>query len=303
MYRPEVVVARLAGGQAIEVACYNTVLGADSPLNESYLARWREIAAKVGLPEAYVAAVQMPTRAVAGFGDRITDVLGRALGGDLVGAYFVGSVALGGFVPGESDVDVVAVSEAALSGADKGRVAAAIVEASGTCPARGLEFTLYRREIAGSPPRGADFEVNVNGGPRMPVEVHLDAATEPGFWYVLDRAVAYSSGVVISGPPPREVFAAVPRSTILEAMQGSMAWHGAHEKATLYSVLNACRAWRFAEEDVLGSKLEGAAWARERWPDAGVIDAAVALRRGEAAVLDEAAVDALLEAVLQRLAR
>jgi hypothetical protein len=81
-----------------------------------------------------------------------------------------------------------------------------------------------------------------------------------------------------------------------------MAWHRVHEKATLYSVLNACRAWRFADEDVLGSKLDGAAWARRRWPDPALIDAAVALRRGEAApALEDSAVDDLLSAVLTRL--
>jgi aminoglycoside adenylyltransferase-like protein len=66
----------------------------------------------------------------------------------------------------------------------------------------------------------------------------------------------------------------------------------------LYSVLNACRAWRFVELDVLGSKLDGAEWARLRWPDPDVIDAAVACRRGEETPrLDEAAVDALLASV------
>src|SRR5665213_3068339 len=159
----------------------------------------------------------------------------------------------------------------------------------------------YRREVAGSRPEGADFEVNANGGPRMPTAVHLDSTSEPGFWYVLDRAIAHRAGLAISGPPAQGIFADVPRSTLLEAMYESMVWHRAHEKATLYSVLNACRAWRFAAVDVLGSKLEGAAWAHARWSDAGVIDAAVALRRGETATLDEAAVDALLASVATRL--
>jgi hypothetical protein len=243
----------------------------------------------------------MPTPELAAFGDQVKEVLARTLGPHLVGVYFVGSVALGGYVPGESDVDIAAVSESALTDLQKQRVASAIVEASAACPARGLEFTLYRREIAASRPTGADFEVNANGGPRMPKAVHLDAAAEPGFWYVLDRAIAHRSGVAISGPPPRTIFADVPRSTLLEAMYESMTWHRAYEKATLYSVLNACRAWRFAEQDVLGSKLEGAAWARDRWADKGVIDAAVALRRGEDAALDDSAVDALLSAVATRL--
>jgi hypothetical protein len=237
------------------------------------------------------------------FGGRVAEAVADTVGGDLVGAWFVGSLALGGYVPGESDIDIAAVCEVALSLRQKRQVASAIVEVSEGCPARGLEFTLYRREVAGSLPRGADFEVNANGGPRMPTAIHLDPGAESGFWYVLDRAIAHRGGVVISGPPASEVFADVPRSVLLNAMLESMAWHRVHEKATLYSVLNACRAWRFAEENVLGSKLEGAAWARRRWPDTGVIDAAVALRRGEAApALEGPAVDDLLSTVLTRLA-
>lgn len=237
------------------------------------------------------------------FGGAVAEVLGDTVGGDLVGTWFVGSVALGGYVAGQSDVDMVAVCETALTAPQKQHVAAAIVEVSRTCPARGLEFTLYRREVAGSPPIGADFEVSANGGPRMPTAIHLGPAAEPGFWYVLDRAIAHRAGVVITGPPASGIFADVPRHTLLDALSQSMAWHRVHEKATLYSVLNACRAWRFADEGVLGSKLEGAAWARERWPDTEVIDAAVALRRGkDTSPLAGSAVDDLLSAVLTRLA-
>jgi hypothetical protein len=80
-----------------------------------------------------------------------------------------------------------------------------------------------------------------------------------------------------------------------------MAWHRAHEGVSPYSVLNACRAWRFAADDVLGSKLEGAAWVRARWHDTGLIDAAVAIRRGEDASLEDSGVDALLSEVVTRL--
>ena len=177
----------------------------------------------------------LPPEIVA-FGDQVADVLARTVGSDLVGVYFVGSVALGGYVPAESDVDIVAVAESALSQAHKQRVASAIVEVSGVCRARGVEFTLYRREIASSPPTGgADFEVNANGGPRMAIAVHADATLESGFWYVLDRAIAHRSGVVISGSPPGTVFVDVPRGTILHAMYKSIVWHRAHEKASFYS--------------------------------------------------------------------
>lgn len=172
-----------------------------------------------------------------------------------------------------------------------------LVDLTGTCPARGLEFTLYRREVAASRPEGADFEVNVNGGPRMPPSINLDAREEPTFWYVLDRAIAHRRGVAISGAPASEVFADAPRRTVLDAMVESMRWHRQHERATLYSVLNASRAWRYAAEGVLGSKLDGAAWARERWRQPDLIDAAVELRHGRRGHLEEPEVVEFLDHV------
>ncbi len=147
----------------------------------------------------------------------------------------------------------------------------------------------------------ADFELNVNGGPRMTGEIHLDSRTEPRFWYVIDRAIAHRSGVAICGPPPAEVFADVSRRALLDAMIESMRWHRAHEEEKLHSVLNATRAWRFADEDVLGSKLKGAAWARERWSNSEVIDAAIDLRHGRPATLDPHEVNALLDHVETKL--
>ncbi len=234
---------------------------------------------------------------VASFGRELARRLVEALDGGLVGAYFVGSIALGGYVANESDVDIVGVSEHQILAESKLRVADAVLECTTECPARGLEFTLYRQEVAGAPPERADFEVNANGGPRMPRSVHLDPDAEPGFWYVLDRAIAHRAGIPIVGPPGRQVFADVPRNALLAAMKDSMRWHRDNEGATLHSVLNASRAWRFAVEDALGSKLEGAAWARSRWPNAELIDSAVALRQGKRADLRAPQVDELLEYV------
>jgi Domain of unknown function (DUF4111) len=231
------------------------------------------------------------------FGLQLVRRLAEALGGGLVGAYFVGSIALGGYVADESDVDIVGVSEHQVPAGAKLRIADAVLECTTACPARGLEFTLYRQEVAGAPPRGADFELNANGGPRMPQSVHLDPDLEPGFWYVLDRAIAHRAGLAIVGPPGPQVFADVTRDALLAAMRDSMRWHRDHEGATLYSVLNASRAWRFAAEDSLGSKLEGAAWASSRWPNPELIESAVALRHGKPADLRASHVDELLEYV------
>lgn len=233
----------------------------------------------------------MSTTEVTGFGERVADVLANALDTELIGAYFVGSVALGGYTSGVSDLDIAAVCESPLSEAQKRRSASAVLEASGGCPAHGLELVVYRADVVGSPD-GSGFELNVNAGPRMPTLVQLTASDQPGFWFVIDRAVAHRSGATIIGLPASSVFAEVPRRTVLEAMQASMTWHRDHEEASPNAVLNACRAWRYAEDDVLGSRVAGAAWARDRWPDTDVIDTALALRGGAHGQMDASAVAA-----------
>ncbi len=237
------------------------------------------------------------------FGHEIAAILASALRDELVGAYFVGSIALGGYVRGESDIDIVALCRDELGDERKKALATRLLEATINCPARGLEFTLYRAEVASCPPKDADFELNVNGGPRMRRHARLSSQGEPRFWYVLDRALAHNQGIAICGPPSREVFSRVPRQLLLEVLGESMRWHREHEKAMFYSVLNASRAWRFAVEDVLGSKLDGARWARGRWRASSLIDAAVDLRHGRPARLDTVEVDRFLAHVERVLAR
>jgi predicted nucleotidyltransferase len=243
-----------------------------------------------------------PPEDVVGFGHAVAAVLGAVLTDELVGVYFVGSVALGGYVVGQSDIDILALCRSGVDEETKAALTERLLEAAVDCPARGLELTLYRAEVASAAAKNADFEVNVNGGPRMPRNVHMSSHGEPRFWYVLDRAIAHRRAVAISGPPAAEVFSDVTRRLLLEVMGESMRWHREHEKATLYSVLNASRAWRFAVDGVLGSKLEGAAWARHRWAPS-LIDAAVDLRHGRPARLDVDEVDRFLAHVEGALAR
>jgi hypothetical protein len=241
-----------------------------------------------------------PDEDVRAFGETVSAALQSTLGHQLIGCYFLGSIAVGGYVPGESDVDIAAVCNRRLDASERLTVAEAVERTVSECPARGLEFTLYRAEVVSRPPAddGPDFEVNVNGGRRMDRVVRVDSAGQDAFWWTLDRAIAARAGVVITGPEPRDVFADVGREALLSAMVESMRWHRQHERATLYSVLNAARAWRYAETGELGSKLDGAAWAMLHWANPSVIDAAVDLRHGRPADLTVSHVEELLDHVL-----
>lgn len=227
---------------------------------------------------------------VAAFGEVVAARLASVLGDDLIGAWFIGSIALDGYVPGESDVDIAAMCRDALADDVRRAVADAVEPILDSCPARGLEMSVHLL--------GGEWQVNVNGGPRMEHTRHFDASAEPPFWWTLDRAIAARCGVPIIGPPAADVFPPIVRDVLLDAMAASMRWHREHEGPTLYSVLNACRAWRYAETDELGSKLAGGAWARARWHRPEVIDAGIALRHGRPASLDAASVDELLAHVV-----
>jgi hypothetical protein len=231
------------------------------------------------------------------FGKDVAVALKDALGGDLVGVYFVGSVALGGYVPGESDGDVIGVARSQVADGLRLPIADAVARITPSCPARGLEFTLYRSEVVAGAPDGADFELNANGGPRMERTLHLDAGAEPGFWYVLDRAIAHRYGIAIVGPPAAGVFAAVARATLLDAHDPVDAMAPRTREGDPVLGAECLPGVAVRRRRRLGSKLDGATWARMRWTRPDLIDAAVELRHSRPATLDGADVKELLKHV------
>ena len=54
---------------------------------------------------------------------------------------------------------------------------------------------------------------------------------------------------------------------VVRAFAGELRW-AAERASPSYQVLNACRAWRFLDEDVLCSKTAGGEWALQRVRDA-----------------------------------
>ena len=199
---------------------------------------------------------------------------------DLAGVYVIGSLALGGYVPGRSDIDVVAVSTSALPIEAKRSMVASVSHPNLACPSRGLELVVYERAVVTTPTPGAAFSINLNSGPAMEESVSFDPATEPAHWFVLDRSIARSNGIGLFGPPSNEMFAELPRAWVIEAVVESLRWHRAHEGAGANVVLNALRSLRFAREGIWSSKVEAGRWALGGGEDRAVIDAALALRAG-----------------------
>ncbi len=168
------------------------------------------------------------------YGHTVAGRLQETLGNDLRGAYLSGSVALGGYVPGHSDIDLFAVCQYSLEVEEKQTVADVIAEEAANCPTRGMEFVLYSQEVVAKPSRRPRFEINLNAGPQMPYHLSFDPASEPSHWFVLDISIVREYGLPLVGPPAGEVFALIPQPWVLDALDNSLAWHAGHETLLHY---------------------------------------------------------------------
>ncbi len=229
------------------------------------------------------------------YADQLTGVLRHVVGHDLRAVYLIGSTVMGGYVPGASDVDVLAVTERRLIVSEKDRLVADV--SAVPCPARGVELVVYPIAAVVDPERSPRFELNCNVGPRMKTRVSYEPGADARHWFLLDLAMAREHARPIVGPPPGELIGPIARAWILEALSESLAWHRAADAIEDdNAVLNACRTWRFATEGVWSSKDEAAAWARSRGATQ-LIDAAVELRRSGVGELDRGEVRRFLDSV------
>jgi len=242
--------------------------------------------------------------------DRVVATLRDDLGPDLVGVYLQGSLAMGAFTPGRSDIDALAVCERRLSVERSTAIGEALAAIPTPTSGGDLEFTLLPREALSFP--GAPvFEVHVRTHDEpFVVDGHEPDGDEN---LVVDAAMTRARGRSLYGPEPEEVFPEPDRASLIEAFRGEaevarregVGWwedHDFPEAASMaYQVLNGARTLRYLATGELGSKAEGAAWLEGIDPDPGVhaiLAAALTYQRGGVPDLPDARlVDAFLDRV------
>ncbi|MDG4751865.1 nucleotidyltransferase domain-containing protein [Micromonospora sp. WMMD718] len=227
--------------------------------------------------------------------DYLAEVVRRSrdvLGEDLVGAYAAGSVGLGAYQPGRSDVDVALVAAGPMPEPDKRLLVNRLRHESLPCPARGLELVVYRRDVAASGTPEPGFEVELNTGATMPFRATYDPADRPAadgrFWYALDRSILRQSGRTLLGPPAADVFADPPPEALRALLADALRWWlalptppgdepapGAED-----AVLGACRALVRIRDGVWLGKVDAGLRVAADDPDAPLIRASIAARRG-----------------------
>jgi predicted nucleotidyltransferase len=204
-----------------------------------------------------------------------------ALGDDLIGIYLYGSYVSGGFDPGISDLDLVAVTSRDADRLDLARLERTHLAFAGRHPEWNDRIeTVYVGVDTLRSFRTSRGRIAVIS-PGEPFHLRDDpVAAWVQNWYLVRE-----TGIALFGPPASTL---VPPVTWADFVAGSRRYAGEiasqdlndHSPGHLaYVILTMCRARRVVETGTYGSKQEAAAWARERDPDrAWLIDAALRCR-------------------------
>jgi Nucleotidyltransferase domain len=237
---------------------------------------------------------------IAAYGRELVERLRQALGDELVGVYAGGSLALGDYEHGRSDIDVAAVVRRPLDRGRKEEIVAAVRHEALACPGRGLELVVYTEDAARRSGVDPGFELNLNTGTGMAFRADLEPGEEETHWFAVDRSILAGHGVALFGPPARAIFAPIERQALLAVLGEGLRWWGAAAPANPDAVLNASRSLHFAVTRRWTSKRRAAAWAAERGLEPDLVAGALAARE-DGAALEPERVRVFLAAVAARL--
>ena len=190
---------------------------------------------------------------------------GTILGAEFVGLYLYGSLSLGDFTPGSSDVDFLIVTRTVLPTATQESLAAlhARLAASELPYARKLEgwyfpLAALRRDdpAARVPTIGADWPFGLS---------------EPGAVWIIERWIVRERGVTVAGPSPDTLIDPVSPEALRGAVRallrdfwaqqlGGPEWLRPRDYQA-FAILTMCRALHTLAVGTVVSKPAAAAWA------------------------------------------
>jgi streptomycin 3"-adenylyltransferase len=230
---------------------------------------------------------------------KVASATAAASGSQLAGVYLHGSAVLGGFDARRSDVDVLVVCDGPMTSAQQSAVAEALSEQRLPCPGRGLELSIVTLQVAQHPVAEPAFELHLTTAPEdtKVINGHLRGG-DPDL--VLHFAVCRRAGLSAA-----EVFGPVADDLVFAQLATELRW-GAEHVPGEYAVLNACRAWRFAVDGALVSKIDGGQWAlvRTHGPDRELVKIALDKQRSiSSAELDRGVVEQFVQQVFSHLTK
>jgi hypothetical protein len=206
--------------------------------------------------------------AVRGQLDRLTSALQTTLGDALVGLYMHGSLALGCFNKTTSDIDVLGVTERALTEDEKLAFVDLLLGISlDPYPVEADVVSVVQLQDWRHP---SPFELHYSEWRRDRWTAHpratLASFPTENADLVAHVAVTRERGIALLGPGPKDVFPKVPDADLRDSLLRDLEWSRTAAPA-VYGILSPCRIWATLATSGLHSKASGARWALPRLPE------------------------------------
>ncbi|OWA35586.1 hypothetical protein B9G55_13255 [Saccharibacillus sp. O16] len=188
----------------------------------------------------------------------------QALGDRVAGIYLHGSLAMGGFNPASSDIDLLVVVSGDPAREELLKLSRLTLDLHATLPTgRNIEYTVVKKEGLQSVvcPTPAVYHYSSLHRPRYEENPDYLCAYYDDPDLASQIVVAYERGFVLYGKPLRTCMPAVPREAYLRSILHDVAdAEAAIGDAAMYVTLNLCRVLLFLTQGHVASKREGGLW-------------------------------------------
>jgi hypothetical protein len=239
------------------------------------------------------------------FAEALTCSCADALGETVAGVILHGSLTLGDYLPGRSDVDLLVVVDDPLTDPQLAALIQVTAAHRPQAPGR-VDLRVVTRQVAGAPTLAPPMEIYVEITPGAGWGLYVERRHPGERDLVVEFSMCRAHGRSLVGAAPAELIGEVPAEWVLAVGDAQLAdWQaiGDDPKHAELTVLTTCRIWRFAEEGRYSSKPAAGAWALGRDPTLQVVRDALAQRYGDpASRIDPGQVAQLLAVVRARLA-
>jgi predicted nucleotidyltransferase len=219
----------------------------------------------------------------------------RELGAWLHAVILHGSLVLGDYVPGRSDIDLLAVVAEPLTEPEVATLSAFPVPAP-------VDLRVIARQAAAEPSRLPLMDAYLALAPDREPRIERRVRERD---LVVELSVCRAHGRSVVGAEATELIGEVPEQWVLQVGDAQLAdWQaiGDDPPYAQLTVLTACRVWRFAEEGAYCAKAAAAEWALERDPSLEAIREALRQRHDDPdAAIDPKEVQRVLEVVRERI--
>lgn len=214
-----------------------------------------------------------------------------------------GSLTLGDYIPGRSDIDLLMVVDRPLAETELEPLAGTATAENARAPSR-VDLRVVTAAVTSAPTEAPPMEIHVVLDPRS--RPTLEGRRQEERDLVVELSICRDHGRPLLGASPRELIAEVPQQWVVNAGDQQLAdWQSLTDDAkhAELMVLTACRIWRFHEEHIHCTKTAAGAWALARDPSLQAVRDALERRNGDSRIsIEPKDIARLLATVRARLA-